>query len=78
MLQTTASCCYAAGQTGAQQHLLGCANNVCALVCSADGKLIVSAEAGKPGLIRLWEAATGNCLALLHGMLAGKSECNTC
>ena len=55
-----------AGSTGAQRHLLGCANNVCALACS--GKVIVSAEAGKLGLIRLWDAPSGQCQVLLHGM----------
>jgi len=29
--------------------------------------VIVSAEAGKLGLIRLWDAASGQCQALLHG-----------
>ena len=54
-----------AGSTGAQRHLLGCANNICALACS--GNTIVSAEAGKLGLIRLWDAPSGQCQALLHG-----------
>jgi len=54
-----------AGNSGAQRYLLGCANNVCALACS--GQVIVSAEAGKLGLIRLWDAASGQCQALLHG-----------
>lgn len=67
---------FAVGQTGVQRHLLGCANNICALACSADGQLIVSGEAGKPGLIRLWEAASGKCLALLHGMHAVKAGCD--
>lgn len=48
-----------------QRHLLGCANSVCALACS--GRTIVSAEAGKLGLIRLWDAPSGQCQALLHG-----------
>lgn len=56
----------AAGSTGVQRHLLGCANSVCALACS--GNTIVSAEAGKLGLIRLWDAPTGQCQALLHGV----------
>lgn len=55
-----------AGSTGVQRHLLGCANSVCALACS--GNTIVSAEAGKLGLIRLWDAPTGQCQALLHGV----------
>ena len=58
---------FLSGVTGGQRHLLGCANNVCALTCSADGQLIVSAETGKPGLIRLWNAKSQQCLALLHG-----------
>lgn len=55
--------------TGVQRHLLGCANSVCALACS--GNTIVSAEAGKLGLIRLWDAPTGQCQALLHGHAGG-------
>ncbi|DBA73164.1 TPA: hypothetical protein ACH3X2_010098 [Trebouxia sp. C0005] len=55
--------------SGVQRHLLGCANNLCALACS--GQVIVSAEAGKLGLIRLWDAASGQCQALLHGHAGG-------
>ena len=58
------------GTTGAQRHLLGCANSICALACS--GPVIVSAEAGKLGLIRLWDAPSGQCQALLQGMMLTK------
>ena len=54
-----------ADKTGAQRYLLGCASSICALACA--GHTIVSAEAGKLGLIRLWDAASGQCQALLQG-----------
>lgn len=52
---------------GRQRHLLGHTAFVCALAVSADGGLLASAQEGKQALVRLWDVASGACLAILNG-----------
>ncbi len=50
-----------------QRHFLGHTAHVCALALSADGALLASAQEGRTAVVRLWDWASGACLAVLCG-----------
>ena len=59
--------CMPAASDGSQRFLFGHINGVCALACSADGSTLATAEDGRVALIRVWDMAAGQCVAVLHG-----------
>jgi hypothetical protein len=62
--------CAAAGdasRAGRQRHLLGHTAFVVALAVGSDGSLLVSGQEGKEAAVRLWDVASGACLAILCG-----------
>jgi WD40 repeat protein len=52
---------------GAQRVFLGHTRHVSALCLDEDATLLATAQEGKEGVVRLWDFATGKCLALLCG-----------
>lgn len=61
--------------TGAQRHLLGHTGYVCAMAFSADGALLASVQEGRQAVVRVWDWASGQCLAVLCGRQGGQECC---
>ncbi|GLC33983.1 hypothetical protein PLESTB_000825300 [Pleodorina starrii] len=60
-------------QPGRQRHLLGHTAFVCALAASSNGELVMSAQEGKEAVVRLWDVASGACVAILNAHASGLS-----
>ncbi len=50
-----------------QRHLLGHTAYVCAMAFDGEGGLMATAQEGKQAVVRVWDFATGRCLAVLCG-----------
>lgn len=50
-----------------QRHFLGHTSYISAFAIDVDATLLVSAQEGRQAIIRLWDYATGACVAILNG-----------
>jgi WD40 repeat protein len=59
--------CLPAGEGQQLRFLTGHTAPVCAMAFSGDGSLLATGQEGKGAAIRLWDYASGQCLAVLSG-----------
>jgi WD repeat-containing protein 90 len=73
----SAHLCQAAFECSSAQGLQTCRNAAAQALtrkfAAGEGKLIASAQEGKSALVRLWDAETAQCLAILCGHASGMS-----